>query len=238
MDEIRQWQEAFCAALLSPDQDSLLPDLTGPIPGQVSTAIYRNNVLEGFRLALADIYRTIVQLLGEECFRELCRGFVQCHPSLCGDRNAYGQEMANWLTGHPLSHALSYLRDIARLEWAQHEAYQSEDIFSKQGLHASVRLVESEYPVYSIWAFCQDPENAETLDLDRLLGESVLVARPKDEVLMRPLGQAEALWYQALLTGQDHLQASNVVHATELDVDARLFLETAYADGLLVKYQS
>jgi hypothetical protein len=122
MDEIRQWQEAFCHALLTDAEGTVLPGLAGPIPVAVSTAIYRNNILEGFRLALADIYRVLETLIGEECFRALAYEYVHAHPSLCGDRNTYGGELPDWLLTHPLARSVPYLPDVARLEWAQHTA--------------------------------------------------------------------------------------------------------------------
>ncbi|MDD3760713.1 MAG: DNA-binding domain-containing protein [Acidithiobacillus sp.] len=233
MDEIRQWQEQFRDVVLSSDNGKTLRGLSGCIPPQVSTAIYRNNILEGFRLALADIYRTTEQLLGEECFRALCHEYVQNHPSVSGDRNAYGQELSSWLAGHPLAHTIPYLPDLARLEWRQHEAYLAEDGFSALGLHNSVRLVESDYPIFSIWAFCQDPENAGTLDLDHLSAESILVARPTEEVLMRPVGPAEALWYGSLLSGHGIQEARQMTIATEPDFDLATLVQNAVAEGLI-----
>ncbi|MBU2763413.1 DNA-binding domain-containing protein [Acidithiobacillus caldus] len=233
MDEIRQWQEAFCHALLADEEGVELPGLAGPIPAAVSTAIYRNNVLEGFRLALADIYRVVETLVGEECFRALCFDYVHAHPSACGDRNAYGGALPDWLLTHPFVQSVPYLPDLARLEWAQHEAYQAAEGYAKTGLHHSLQLVESDYPIFSIWAFCQDPENAETLDLDRLAGETVLVARPQEEVLMRPLEPAEALWYRLLLSGMSCMEATVLTQQRQPGIRVEAFQEIALAAGLL-----
>jgi hypothetical protein len=237
MDEIRQWQEAFCTALLSTAEGAVLPGLAGPIPASVSTAIYRNNILEGFRLALADIYRIVETLIGEDCFRALGYEYVRGHPSLCGDRNAYGGELPDWLLTHPLARSVPYLPDVARLEWAQHAAYQAAEGFAETGLHHSLQLVESGHPIFSIWAFCQYPENAEALDLDRLMGESVLVARPQEEVLMRALEPAEALWYRSLLSGVSLKEATALAQNREPGIHVRGFLETARVAGLLVEWQ-
>ncbi|WP_248884260.1 HvfC/BufC N-terminal domain-containing protein [Acidithiobacillus acidisediminis] len=237
MDEIRQWQEAFCHALLADEEGVELPGLVGPISAAASTAIYRNNVLEGFRLALADIYRVVETLVGEECFRALCFDYVRVLPSACGDRNAYGGALPDWLLTHPLVQSVPYLPDLARLEWAQHEAYQAAEGYAENGLHHSLQLVESDYPIFSIWAFCQDPKNAETLDLDRLAGETVLVARPQEEVMMRPMEPTEALWYRSLLSGASPVEAAALVQNREPGIHVRGFLETALIAGLLVEWQ-
>jgi hypothetical protein len=237
MSDLAQWQKRFSDTLFSHDPQCTLPGLNGLIPATVATAIYRNNVLKGFRLALSDTYRAVAQLLGEDCFREICYGYCVGYPSLQGDRNTYGEHMAKYLAGHPLTQSLLYLPDIARLEWQQHECYRADDSFLANGLHASVRLVESIYPILAIWNLCQDPEQVLELDLDQMPGESLLLARLELEVVMRPVSGSEVAWYRRLLQGEDPSVALHAITTEYPDQSAADFCNRAHSEGFLLERQ-
>ncbi|WP_239060523.1 HvfC/BufC family peptide modification chaperone, partial [Acidithiobacillus ferrooxidans] len=80
--------------------DIVIPGLGGPISAVVATAIYRNNVLEGFSEGLKNIYGAIFLLIGENCFREIAYAYCRTIPSLSGDRNAYGDRGGVGLSAH------------------------------------------------------------------------------------------------------------------------------------------
>lgn len=237
MTDPLKWQMPFLEAVLSPNPDALIPGLNGPIPAAIATVVYRNSILEGFRLGLRDIYRAVALLVGDDCFRVLAQDYVRETPSLHSDRNTYGDRFPDFLTYHSQTHDLLYLPDMARLDWANHEAYQAADMLSQPGLHPSARLVISRHPIMTIWRLCQNPEEADTVDLNQSEGEQVLVARPHTEVQMRVLPIGEVAWYQALLRGSSPQEA--IVSALEADpnADPTCYRETAQRDGLWVEQQ-
>lgn len=235
MNDALTWQKSFASAVFSQEDDIVIPGLGGPISAAVATAIYRNNVLEGFSEGLKNIYGAIFLLIGEDCFREIAYAYCRAIPSLSGDRNAYGDRLPAFLARHPLTRSLAYLPDMARLEWASHEAYLAADHAVDNGLHASVRLVESDYPLMALWQLCRHPDTEEILDLDTLGGDRVLIARPQEDVLMRSVSVGEASWYRALLDKQSPDQAAAAARMTEHGCDPMRYWASAISAGLLVQ---
>ena len=233
MSDPLKWQKQFVDAVLSLDPGTVIGGVGGRVPAAISTTVYRNNILEGFRFALQDIYRTTASLVGEDCFQALAHDYVRETPSRCGDRAVYGNRFPDWLTQHHVGRQLAYLADVARLDWACHEAHNAADAFVRSGLHATVRVVASVYPIWSIWQVCQDPGGEAILDLDRVSGEKVLVARPHDAVVMRTLGQAEAIWYRALLRGRPLRQAVVIAQHAVPSEDIEGYWRLAQRDGLM-----
>jgi hypothetical protein len=233
MNDALGYQESFVTAVMSPEEGRVISGLSGSISAAVATAIYRNNILEGFNESLKNVYGAIFVLIGEDCFREIAYSYGRSIPSLSGDRNAFGEHMPTFLAHHPLTRELAYLPDMARLEWASHEAYSAAENFIVNGLHASLHLVESSYPLMALWQLCQHPDAEGTLDLDALGGDSVLIVRPQENVLMRSLSPGEAAWYRALLEGYPPDQAAAAARTVEPDCDPMLYWETAVGDGVL-----
>ena len=232
-DDALDWQKSFVNAVMSPEEGRVISGLSGSISAAVATAIYRNNILEGFNESLKNIYGAIFVLIGEDCFREIAYSYGRSIPSLSGDRNAYGAHMPVFLAHHPLTREIVYLPDMARLEWASHEAYSAAEYFIGHGLHASLRLVESSYPLMALWQLCQHPDAEGTLDLDALGGDSVLVVRPQEDVLMRSLSSGEAAWYRALQEGHSPNQAATAARIAEPGCNPKIYWETAIGDGVL-----
>ncbi|UEO00450.1 DNA-binding domain-containing protein [Acidiferrobacter thiooxydans] len=237
MSDPLKWQRQFLDAVLSLDPDALIAGVTGRVPAAISTIVYRNNILEGFRAGLKDIYRTTAALVGDDCFQALAHDYVRETPSLCGDRSAYGIQFSDWLAEHHAVRQLVYLVDVARLDWACHEAHNAADTFLRCGVHATVRMVGSAYPLWSIWRVCQDPESEAVLDLDRASGEQVLVARPHDAVVIRALDPAEAIWYRALLRGRSLRQAIVIAQDAAPGEDIEGYWHRAQRDGLMTSEQ-
>jgi len=131
-------------------------------------AIYRRNLFANLGNALAATYPVVQRLVGEAFCREAARQYVLAQPSTSGDLNDYGASFAAFLGAYRHAASLSYLPDVARLEWACHESYGAADapaldLASLAGvgpddqarirfrLHPSVRLLRSGHPVAAIW---------------------------------------------------------------------------------------
>jgi hypothetical protein len=116
---------------------------------------------------LAAAFPTLQQLLGDTSFAALARAFWRHSPPRRGDVARWGDGLpafaaaASDLAGEP------YLADVARLEWAVHEAHTAADTTpTSLGLQhlsegdparlrlvpcAGTALVVSPYPVVSVW---------------------------------------------------------------------------------------
>jgi hypothetical protein len=121
--------------------------------------------------ALAAVFPTLQQLLGDESFAALARAFWFAAPPLRGDIGEWGAALpafvadAEQLAGGP------YLADVARLEWAVHEAERAADVLPLQGLallgdsepsairlqlQPGTALLSSPHPIVTVWLAHRD----------------------------------------------------------------------------------
>jgi hypothetical protein len=217
MRSLREVQRGFTAAALFGDTAALaeLGIVAGKLGAAARIAVYRNNVLGNYRQALAATYPVVRRLVGGPFFDAACTAFVRAHPSLHGDVNRYGGEMARFLATYPAPHKLAYLPDVARLEWAIDQANIAADASAldraalaavpvaalggvRLGLHPSVQMVKSRYPLFRIWQANQ-PGGADGSPVDPGEGGDVLlVRRAPDGVVIERLAPGEYAFLAAL----------------------------------------
>ncbi len=216
MQPLPELQAMFARALREPQAP--LP----PIRGRGLTAaqrlqVYRNN----FRSALADALRASFpvteKLVGEEFFAATADACVAACESRSGNIQDYGTVFPAFLRTYAPAGSVPYLADVARLEWLRVDAATAQSAAPLDlaalaqvpeetqhrlhfRLHPAARLLESSYPVLTLWEFCQSPEPGGQLDLGGA-GERVLVGRPQLDVYMRRLGTGEYRLLQCLAAG-------------------------------------
>lgn len=167
MSDLARVQRDFMAALRDDAEDAAL-------------AVYRRNVGAGWRDALAATYPVVRRLVGDGFFHEMAGRYAAAHPSRSGDLHLFGDALPAFIADYPFAQGLAYLPDVARLEWACHEALYAADAPAldalalarvppeRQGairlrLHPSVRLVASRHPMVALWEANQ-PERDGTPD--------------------------------------------------------------------------
>ena len=215
-------QARFVAALTCGDAtNEALADLRLPTLGVDARSrlqVYRNNYRISLTDALGAVYPVLRQLVGDDYFRTVARGFIERHPPRSAQLSAFGAELPQHLGSMPSAAALPYLADVAALEWARHEVYVAADAAPLDaaalgevpaGQHLDLglalvpaaRLVVSAYPVLAIWQAHQAPIAPEfALSLDD--GPSrVLVLRRDVDVALIELAEAESRWLAALQAG-------------------------------------
>jgi hypothetical protein len=251
---LRELQEAFGRAVLDPAQASALADAV--FGGELGVArrlqVYHNNVLTSLGEALGAVYPVVARLVGEGFFRFAAHRYVREVPSHSGDIHEFGRQFSGFLSGLPQTRELSYLPDVARLEWAYHEVFHAADHARldphalaavpadrwgelRLRLHPASRLLVSPYPVLRIWevnqeGFAGDPTVALTQ------GESrVLVVRPGETVELCPLTPGEYALLNALVGDEVLLAAVEAGLARDPDFDAVAFLARHVARGTLVE---
>ncbi|MDH3977105.1 MAG: putative DNA-binding domain-containing protein [Gammaproteobacteria bacterium] len=135
--------------------------------------IYRQAILSTLISALESIHPVCRQLIGEQFFDAMARRYVRQSPSKSPDLGDYGADFSDFIAGFEPAQTLPYLADVARLEWAWHQAFHAPDetgsglaelanvsgqdtplILFKLPLSAS--LLESAYPIHKIWQVNQD----------------------------------------------------------------------------------
>jgi hypothetical protein len=212
---LERLQAEFAGALLD---DVGAPELVGE-PGAARLALYRGNVQTGWRAALAQAYPVVRALVGEEFFSALARAYARAHPSASGDLNAFGAGFSDFIDGFLPAQSLSYLGDVAALEWLAHRAYRAADagalareriaaisphelLASRFVLHPACAWMQSRYPIASIWRAHQ-ADAAEALPDSLEQPQSALVIRPHWHVEVTQSSAAEIAALAQLRAGGD-----------------------------------
>ena len=218
MTTLRDFQAGFAAALFA-DAPAV------GVGAHPAFAVYRNNVRSGLAGALADVYPVVVALVGTDCFAELAVRVIARHPPQGAVLIGWGGGLADFIAADPVFYELPYLPDVARLEFALHQAYHAPGAIPlslcafrslapaasatlRLGLHPSVVLLASDYPVDAIWQAHHAPSVDDSLAAIVPRPARLLIARPGAEVELRALGDAEFAAVTAFAAGQPPADAA------------------------------
>ncbi len=162
-------QAAFRAGTIGRDGDTVAALSAAGMQNGHRFGIYRNNIFKSLTGVLEAAFPTIRNLVGGENFAVLAHRFVAAHPPRQPQLYAYGGGFAEFLAGFaPAVEELPFLPDLARVEWAVNEAYFEADAEPlaaghlaglapesyaalRLGLHPTVRLIGSDWPVWDLW---------------------------------------------------------------------------------------
>jgi hypothetical protein len=193
-------QQAFGAALFDGTREAALAPLLKGDPRRVG--IYRGNLGAHWSRALSSAYPVLRRLVGDEFFDALARVYGRAHPAHDPDLNRFGAALPDFLGGFAPAADYPYLPDVARLEWAVHEAWfaadadgppaplagVSPDVFeaARAVLHPSLRLHASPWATVALWRAHQDggPAFPDVLTVDT----RALVWRPRGDVIVDAIG--------------------------------------------------
>jgi hypothetical protein len=181
--------------------------LRADAPEDPRMAVYHRTALAARSGALAAAYPVVERLVGGAFFGEAARVHACATPSASGDLHDYGAGFADFLAGYGPAAALTYLPDVARLEWAVHESRHAagddrpdfaalgrvaphELVHVRMRLHPSVRLVASGHPILSIWEANQAGRDGVPEEVGR--AQRVVVRRIDNDV--RPIEADAASW--------------------------------------------
>jgi hypothetical protein len=188
MASLRELQRSFAAALRD-------PGAACAVRPPANLAIYRNNAASAFQSALELEYPVLRRRVGDEYFAQLAQLYRERFPSRSGDLHWVGRDFAAFLETHLAGGDNAWLADLARLEWAR-ESAAIEEVAVGVGAEAlaafpaeqlehlvfqlqpSLRLVESAFPVFSVWLANQS-ENASPVDQSR--GSEAGMARARSD---------------------------------------------------------
>lgn len=247
-------QADFAAALLDPAR-AVPPGLrawNGSDPS-ARLAVHRNNVVVSLVRALADAFPVVHRLVGDEFFAAMAGIHVRAQPPRSPVLFEYGDGFADWLAGFEPAAGLPYLPDMARLERARVRAHHAADAAAIEAhalaaclgasdrierlrldIHPATTAIVSEWAVASLWAAHQHDgdEAIGRVALDH--AESALVLREGDDVLVLPVGRADAVFVQALQSAQPLRSA---VEAATLAAGAGAPFDLAAALSLLVRHR-
>lgn len=185
--------------------------------GAARFQVYRRNFLGNVVGALAGAYPACERALGEARFAALARAFGAAHPPREADLHRYGEGFAE-----VLAHAMPeppWLADLARLDWAAHEALHAADAPALDPLalvaaieagsrfvlpaHPSLRLLALDYDVMALRAALVAKDDAAAVTASAAIArapEHLAVLRGEGEVAVLALS-ADAFRLASALAG-------------------------------------
>ena len=131
--------------------------------------IYRSGYHARLVECVLDDYPVLAAMLGDDAFGDLCRAYVDRHPSASPNLNGFGRHMAAFCREHTFEKVPSvFAAELAALEWALVEVLHAEtaaplDIAALQALppedwararfirNEALRVFRFEYPVNAVF---------------------------------------------------------------------------------------
>ena len=256
MPTLRDLQIDFASAIFGDsDEDASFTQnlVAGKLSPNRQLAVYQNNVFGCLGDALKIAYPVMVKLVGTEFFEYMADEFIRQTPSENGNLHHFGGKLAGFLADFPGAGELAYLPDVARLEWACHEVFFSEDHFPldsgrlavvpenqlgklKFHLHPATRMLASQFPVHQIWETNQEGfAGDQAVNLDRG-GVFLLVRRNDYQAVLNPLTPGEWSFLNACQAGDDLSKASVSGLQADPQFDIGKLLQQYVADSILVDF--
>lgn len=211
-------------------------------------AIYRNNVVLSLSTAIADTFPVVKRLVGEDCFKTVSISFIRKFPPVQPSLLYYGKAFIDFISSCPGCSHLDYLSDVANLEWNYIRAFHAEDIKplnieilqqiepEKLGdisfaLQPSVHLMESPWPVDSIWHENLKQDVAE-IDLQECSGSNLLIYRNEMQVQVINL-TVECFYFLSALAGGKSITKAWINTLEKLKIDNRPVIDDSELVGML-----
>ncbi len=253
MPSLRDLQRDFAATLFAGDGAAPAFATVPEDRAADRIAVYRRAMFANYRNALAASYPVVSRLVGELFFRAAVDAFVVASPSASGDLNVYGDMFAAFLAVYPPAADLSYLADVASLEWAQDEANRAADASSPPegvlaalaeiapeklpgatfALAPSCRLVASSFPILRIW---QVNQIGHTGDQRVALDEGpdrLLVRREPQGVTIERVAADEYALLAAFAAGLSLAKGIEAAQGADASFDLGTVLRARIADGAI-----
>ena len=196
-------------------------------------SIYRNNFFYSLIDVLQDTFPTVHSLVGADFFSAMVKDYIEAHPPESADLSILGHSLPHFLHDFKPTQSLAYIGDVGLLDLYRHQSYYAEDIsvlgvedFSNIDIsalagatiefHPSVRLMSSDYAVFSIWE-ANAQQTAEKIHAD--IAECVLVVRPEHVVETYKIDRGLYIFLQKLTEKLRIGEALEHTLETEPDID-------------------
>lgn len=176
-------------------------------------AVYRESLRASLLNHLQDAYQYCQAIVGEEFWCAVCRHYIDVTPSTHADIADYGANLNEFIAEFPHTHSFIYLPDIAKLDWAWHRCFYSEDapLFDAQGfaslseteccqaeliLNPSLAIIHSAYPIFSIVESIEN-HNEKSISIDNN-PQTAIVWRQGFTSRIELASEAHQLWFELL----------------------------------------
>ncbi len=213
--DLQSFQSDFAKAVRADDPNAR-PDLIDGDQGW-RFGVYRNNFFHGLIAQLKEAYPVVHQILGDEGFAVVARGYLVHHPPTTRSLALFGDAFPAYLASISLTKDDPLLSDMARLERAWLEALHAADARplnpeslttlgdrlaeARFGPHPAARLLTSQISVVDHWRVRRSGTIPPTSQNVGTGAQGALVTRPRQSVQVCPLSVPEAIFGRNLFDG-------------------------------------
>lgn len=247
---LAELQASFGRALLGDGAAAALGVCGDGIDPDARLRIYRHHVLSSLTAALRATYPVVCRLVDERFFAYAADAYIRACPPAGPCLFEYGDSLPEFLAAFPPCRALSYLPDVARLEWALNRALHAPDPEPMDSAHLaavpaedlgrlavqldpSVSLLASPWPIDRIWRANQ-PEADPALVVDLGEGDARLeVRRAGDDAVFRRLSPPVYALRRALADRRALGEAAEGALAADPAFDLARALRDLLDEGLI-----
>lgn len=241
--ELADVQRRFQAAVLGHDDAPVAALIAhGHLAG---VAVHRNTSQSSLTALLARTFSVTQQIIGAR-FTGLAARFVAAAPPRLPHLSMYGAALADFIACDAALGDVSYLADVARLEWARNEAYFAADAPALDAAriavlapdemermvlrwHPATRLVRSRFPIHRIWDAHQTDAEIPALDLG--VAEDVLVTRAGHHLVTRKISAADTVFVEAARAEKTLGAAAAAAMAKDTAFDLQTALQNHFIHG-------
>lgn len=213
------------------------------VPPELRLAIHRNNTYASLVEVLTGAFPRVAALLDEGRFRTTAASYVGEELPSRSQLAKYGAKFPAFLERLPLARIYPWLPDLARLEWARHEAFFAADAVPltpeavssipaerysdlRLRLHPAVRWVTAQYPVDQLWEASAVPAHVAPQRV------AVLVMRPNLAVVHTVITAADTVFLHAVASGQTLDGAAEAVLNEDPHHDLQTMLASHLSNGV------
>jgi Putative DNA-binding domain len=259
MTKLAQLQTNFIHDCLSgpltADNTLMANDLdTQLISAQGLMGIYQHSAIANITNSLSLSYPVIERLVGKDFFQIMCKPYIVKHWPNSGNMDDYGKYFSSFLAEFEQVKHLSYLEDVAQLEWLFHQSSLANDnsffdwtslakVVSSETLtfllSPSVSIMRSTMPVDKIWLMNQvnAPENVE-LSLDGDSDTFIVLFRQELKTEMMTLIESEFTFLQSIENGLNFATAIESAKAVDdsisIDHCLKKYIELGVISGFSI----
>jgi hypothetical protein len=246
-----QLQALFARALLQ-DDDTVAGTVLGDgLLPETRLAIYRHHVFTTLTEILKTVYPVVCRLVDERFFAYAADQYIRQYAPRGPCLFEYGAELPCFLAAFPPCRALTYLPDVARLEWAMHLAWTAEDAMPLAlerlqdfaphelagltfTLDPAVSYVASPWPIDRLWRANQpDVDPGEMVHLEAITTR-LEVRRLDSNVTYQALDAGTFVFRSALTERQRLEEAFEAALAAAPDFCLPTALQALFAESLVV----
>jgi hypothetical protein len=252
MSTLLDTQRAMLRALVFRDHEDVASQIVGD---ELSAAerldVYRNTFLSSLTSALRISYPAVHRLVGEEFFEGATQCFIEADPPQGAYLNAYGAGFGDFLEQFSPAASLSYLADVARLEWAVNCALHAQEAtpLNQEGLaalanspadrlvlipHPSVSQLRLDHTAEVIWRAVLAEDDQGLSKIDTVTGpEWLRIERTTNGVEVSRIDEDEWRFTAALCGGETLKVALDIA----LDADMVSILARHLAAGRFIGFR-